>query len=284
MSMSSGGDLTASCQRAATRAGWVSPDGGFGKRACRRAVTSANLCDVRRRHGATAMSPDGDVCNGSLGIGALEPATLFVFRPFSTGYSSSGGCAPCTSSDRGDARWTLGIAGAGGRRPTGAKSGMGLAVVRFLLDAGVKVMMTDRGPELLEAVGAQAQGRRHRDGACGRSTEAGSVDKLRDAVRSAFGPADILVHAARDHRPGRATSSACPTRIGRARSISTSWRRSASAAPSSRACGTRDGVASCCSPRKTASSPISRTCPIARARRRSSIWRRACRKPTASMA
>ena len=79
---------------------------------------------------------------------------------------------------------------------TGADSGMGFQVARFLLEAGVKVMMTDREAETLAAEA-------HKLKAVGEVathpadlTEAGSVDKLRDAVIARFGPADILVHAA----------------------------------------------------------------------------------------
>ena len=79
---------------------------------------------------------------------------------------------------------------------TGADSGMGFEVARFLLEAGVKVMMTDREKETLEAEA-------HKLSSAGTVathpadlTEPGSVDALREAVTSAFGPADILVHAA----------------------------------------------------------------------------------------
>ena len=79
---------------------------------------------------------------------------------------------------------------------TGADSGMGYEVARFLLEAGVKVMMTDRAKETLDVAA-------HKLGASGTLathqadlTEAHSIDKLRDATEKAFGPADILVNAA----------------------------------------------------------------------------------------
>ncbi len=79
---------------------------------------------------------------------------------------------------------------------TGAASGMGFAVCRFLVDAGVKVMMTDRDPETLAAEVRKLSGEGTVVGHAADLTEAGSVDKLRDVVESKFGPADILVHAA----------------------------------------------------------------------------------------
>ena len=79
---------------------------------------------------------------------------------------------------------------------TGADSGMGFAVVRFLLEAGVKVMMTDREQETLEAEAHKLSGAGAVEVHATDLTAAGSVDKLRDAVEHAFGPADILVHAA----------------------------------------------------------------------------------------
>ncbi len=79
---------------------------------------------------------------------------------------------------------------------TGADSGMGFEVVRFLLGAGVKVMMTDREEETLNAEAAKLRA----FGAIATHpadlTEAKSIDTLRDAAREAFGPVDILVHAA----------------------------------------------------------------------------------------
>ncbi len=87
---------------------------------------------------------------------------------------------------------------------TGADSGMGFAVVRFLLEAGCKVMMTDRDPETLaaEVHKLRSSGLLSGDspgavaGHPADLTEAGSIDKLRGAVEQAFGPATILVHAA----------------------------------------------------------------------------------------
>ena len=79
---------------------------------------------------------------------------------------------------------------------TGADSGMGFQVARFLLEAGAKVMMTDREAETLEAEAHKLKP----TGAVATHpadlTEAGSVDELRDAVIARFGHADILVHAA----------------------------------------------------------------------------------------
>ena len=79
---------------------------------------------------------------------------------------------------------------------TGADSGMGYAVCKFLAEAGVKVMMTDREEETLAA---EAHKLRHVGEIATHSadlTEPGSVDALRDATTKTFGPADILVHAA----------------------------------------------------------------------------------------
>lgn len=82
---------------------------------------------------------------------------------------------------------------------TGADSGMGYAVCQFLLEAGVKVMMTDREPETLraearklEAAYPEAQLAVH----AADLTAPASVDALRDATATRFAPADILVHAA----------------------------------------------------------------------------------------
>ena len=79
---------------------------------------------------------------------------------------------------------------------TGADSGMGFAVTRFLLEAGVKVMMTDREQETLEAEAHKLRGTGTVEVHAADLTAAGSVDKLREAVDRTFGPADILVHAA----------------------------------------------------------------------------------------
>ena len=79
---------------------------------------------------------------------------------------------------------------------TGAGSGMGFAVCRFLVEAGVKVMMTDRDPETLEAEVRKLAKEGIVAGHAADLTETGSVDGLRDAVHAAFGPAEILVHAA----------------------------------------------------------------------------------------
>ena len=79
---------------------------------------------------------------------------------------------------------------------TGADSGMGYQVARFLLEAGVKVMMTDREAETLAAEAHNLKTAGEVATHAADLTEAGSVDKLRDAVIARFGPADILVHAA----------------------------------------------------------------------------------------
>ena len=87
---------------------------------------------------------------------------------------------------------------------------MGFAVTRFLLEAGVKVVMTAREQETLRSRGAKMQGQRHRRGSRRRSHSSGSVDRLREAVETTFGPADILVHAAGITDPS-AISSGCRT-------------------------------------------------------------------------
>ncbi len=79
---------------------------------------------------------------------------------------------------------------------TGADSGMGFEVARFLVEAGVKVMMTDREPETLEAEANKLRRLGHVATCPVDLTETGSVDRLRAATVEAFGPADILVHAA----------------------------------------------------------------------------------------
>ena len=79
---------------------------------------------------------------------------------------------------------------------TGAGSGMGFAVSRFLLEAGVKVMMTGREQETIEAEAHKLTSKGAVEVCAADLTAPGSVDKLRDAVERAFGPADILVHAA----------------------------------------------------------------------------------------
>ena len=89
----------------------------------------------------------------------------------------------------------LGIAGRVGL-VTGADSGMGFAVARFLLEAGVKVMMTDREPETLEAEAHKLKGEGSVATFAADLTEVGSLDALRSAAEKAFGPVEILVHAA----------------------------------------------------------------------------------------
>ena len=79
---------------------------------------------------------------------------------------------------------------------TGADSGMGFEVCHFLLEAGAKVVMTDREPETIAAESHKLKSLGEVAAHPADLTEAGSVDKLRDAVEKAFGPADILVHAA----------------------------------------------------------------------------------------
>ncbi len=79
---------------------------------------------------------------------------------------------------------------------TGADSGMGSAVCQFLLAAGVKVMMTDRNAESLRGEAEKLETLGTLATHTADLTEAGSVDRLRDATRDAFGPADILVHTA----------------------------------------------------------------------------------------
>ncbi len=79
---------------------------------------------------------------------------------------------------------------------TGADSGMGFQVARFLVEAGVKVMMSDRDPKTLDAEAHKLRGFGTVATHPADLTEAGSVDGLREATARAFGPADILVHAA----------------------------------------------------------------------------------------
>ena len=79
---------------------------------------------------------------------------------------------------------------------TGAGSGMGYAVTRFLVEAGVKVMMTDREAETLAAEGHKLRGEGEIATHAADLTEPGSVDALRQEVERTFGPAEILVHAA----------------------------------------------------------------------------------------
>lgn len=79
---------------------------------------------------------------------------------------------------------------------TGADSGMGFATARFLLDAGVKVMMTDRETKTLEAAGRKLEAQGTVATHPADLADAGSVDGLRDATITVFGPADILVNAA----------------------------------------------------------------------------------------
>ena len=79
---------------------------------------------------------------------------------------------------------------------TGADSGMGFAVCEFLLDAGVKIVMTDRESETLAAEAHKLKTLGAVAGHAADLTEAGSVDKLRDFAIATFGPPDILVHAA----------------------------------------------------------------------------------------
>jgi NAD(P)-dependent dehydrogenase (short-subunit alcohol dehydrogenase family) len=79
---------------------------------------------------------------------------------------------------------------------TGADSGMGFAVAKLLLEAGVKVMMTDREPETLAV---EARKLRALGAVASRAvdlTKAETIESLRHATEAAFGPADILVHAA----------------------------------------------------------------------------------------
>ena len=79
---------------------------------------------------------------------------------------------------------------------TGAGSGMGYAVTRFLVDAGVKVMMTDREAKSLAAERHTLTGEGEIAAHPADLTEPGSVDALRQEVERTFGPAEILVHAA----------------------------------------------------------------------------------------
>jgi NAD(P)-dependent dehydrogenase (short-subunit alcohol dehydrogenase family) len=83
---------------------------------------------------------------------------------------------------------------------TGTDSGMGFAVARFLAEAGVKVMMSDREPETLHAAARDLA----REGGDTRAvaaqaadlTDASAVEHLLRATKAAFGAPDILVHAA----------------------------------------------------------------------------------------
>ena len=79
---------------------------------------------------------------------------------------------------------------------TGAGSGMGFEVARFLVEAGAKVMMTDRQPETLAAEAHELRSLGPVASHAADLTEAGSVERLREATARAFGSADILVHAA----------------------------------------------------------------------------------------
>jgi NAD(P)-dependent dehydrogenase (short-subunit alcohol dehydrogenase family) len=83
---------------------------------------------------------------------------------------------------------------------TGAGSGMGAAVCRFLTDAGVKVMMTDRAENKLKTSARKLEQEGVGPGQIETHTTdltaTGSIDALRSATRTAFGPVEILVHAA----------------------------------------------------------------------------------------
>ena len=79
---------------------------------------------------------------------------------------------------------------------TGADSGMGFEVARFLVEAGVKVMMTDREAKTVEAEAHKLKALGAVATHAADLTVSGSIDGLRDATIAAFGPADILVHAA----------------------------------------------------------------------------------------
>ena len=79
---------------------------------------------------------------------------------------------------------------------TGAGSGMGYAVTRFLVDAGVKVMMTDREAKTLSAESHKLKGDGQIATHAADLTEPGSVEALRTATEDAFGRVEILVHAA----------------------------------------------------------------------------------------
>ena len=79
---------------------------------------------------------------------------------------------------------------------TGADSGMGFEVARFLVEAGVKVVMTDKEKETLEAEAHKLASIGQVATHAADLTQGGSIDALRNAVTKTFGPADILVHAA----------------------------------------------------------------------------------------
>ena len=79
---------------------------------------------------------------------------------------------------------------------TGADSGMGFEVARFLVEAGAKVMMTDQEKETLEAEAHKLAPHGSVATHPADLTEPTSIDALRDATIAAFGSADILVHAA----------------------------------------------------------------------------------------
>ena len=79
---------------------------------------------------------------------------------------------------------------------TGADSGMGFAVTKFLLEAGVKVMMTDREPDLLEAEARKLDALGTVATHAADLTKVETIEALRAATEATFGPADILVHAA----------------------------------------------------------------------------------------
>lgn len=57
-------------------------------------------------------------------------------------------------------------------------------------------MMTDREAQTLESEAPKVEGVGRHAAHAADLTEPGSIDKLRAATETAFGPADILVHAA----------------------------------------------------------------------------------------
>ena len=86
--------------------------------------------------------------------------------------------------------------GIGGRIAvvSGGDSGMGLASARLLAAEGVRVMLTDLDAGALQKAAATLDGTVQ---TCAADlTKTADVGRLQTAVEAAFGPADILVHAA----------------------------------------------------------------------------------------
>jgi len=77
---------------------------------------------------------------------------------------------------------------------TGGDSGIGLATAKLLLEEGVKIVLTDKEPEALRQAAATLSGEVMPVAA--DLTKAAQVDALAAEAKAAFGPVDILYHAA----------------------------------------------------------------------------------------